>query len=334
MARKVAIIVFAIVVLVGASLVLVSTIQSRYTVLRAYTDDAGGLNEGTSVRLNGIPVGYLDHLLLTDSRDPKRKIEVLMKVQRRFLGDIPQDSLVSVAATNLLGNYYLDIIRGHSSVAVAENGELQTSAAIDPQRLLAQIGNELQEISGIFDRFGKLVAEVPQGHGNIGKWTVEGLNQFDRLSANYNEFLKSLQSSQGNLKKVDEVTAELNTSQARLNDLLAAMRNGQGTVGNLDKAVSQLHDLTAETNKLTAAINSAQGPGARLKQIGDRFDVLAQHVQLATDRVNSGQGTLGQLEVNPQLSTAIAQTGAAFQDLAKGVRQNPKKFLSFSFHLF
>jgi len=46
------------------------------------------------------------------------------------------------------------------------------------------------------------------------------------------------------------------------------------------------------------------------------------------DRVNSGQGTIGQLMVNPQLNEALAGTTREFQEFAKGVRANPRKYIA------
>ena len=50
-------------------------------LLRTYMDDASGIADGTPVRLNGMTVGYLDGLRLTDSRDPKRTVEFDMRVR-------------------------------------------------------------------------------------------------------------------------------------------------------------------------------------------------------------------------------------------------------------
>ena len=47
------------------------------------------------------------------------------------------------------------------------------------------------------------------------------------------------------------------------------------------------------------------------------------------DKINSGQGTIGQLLVNPQLNEALDGTTREFQELAKGLKANPKKFVKF-----
>ena len=70
--------------------------------------------DGTQVRLNGIPIGYLDAQKLTDSRNPQRKVRFDLKVKESYLRDIPADSLVGLASDNLLGEQYIGIHRGKS----------------------------------------------------------------------------------------------------------------------------------------------------------------------------------------------------------------------------
>src|SRR5215472_15521887 len=74
----------------------------RYALLRTYMEDAGGIANGSVVRLNGIAVGYLDQLRLTNSENPKRVVEFDMMVKEKYLRDIPVDSVVAISAANLL----------------------------------------------------------------------------------------------------------------------------------------------------------------------------------------------------------------------------------------
>src|SRR5262245_20551384 len=80
-----------------------------YVVLRTYVDDASGLTLGTKVRIDGIPVGYLDHQRLTGSRDHNRAVEFEMKIRARYLQKIPVDSTVRVVADNLLSDKAINI---------------------------------------------------------------------------------------------------------------------------------------------------------------------------------------------------------------------------------
>jgi phospholipid/cholesterol/gamma-HCH transport system substrate-binding protein len=334
MPRKAAIAAFSVLAVMAATFLFLRELQARYVMLYTYTDDAGGLTEGTSVRLNGIGIGYIDKLTLTNSRDPKRRIEFTMKVRRSKLPDIPRDSLVSVAATNLLGNYFVDIIRGRSRQAVEPGGELASTASVDPNRLLAEMGNELQQIQAIFDRFGKLVTEVGEGLGNIGMWENQGLGQVDQLSEELKKLTTDIQNGHGNLSKLDDVKAQMDGAQARLNDLTAAYQAGQGSAGKLQALSTEFQQLSTEANQLTAQLNSDQAPGKKLNKIQAQIDELQQRLQGTFDRINSGQGTLGQFEVNPQLSESLAVASSEFQTLAKDIRANPRKFLHFHVQLF
>src|ERR1051326_4858609 len=76
--------------------------------LRTYMDDAAALPDGAPVRLNGITIGYLDKLRLTDSRIPARAVEFNMLVQEKYLPDIPVDSVAGISAANLLGDKFIN----------------------------------------------------------------------------------------------------------------------------------------------------------------------------------------------------------------------------------
>src|SRR3954451_14359533 len=65
-------------------------------LLVTYMEDASGMANGTPVRLNGITVGFLDNLRLTGNRDPRRAVEFDLLVKRKFLADIPVDSIAAI----------------------------------------------------------------------------------------------------------------------------------------------------------------------------------------------------------------------------------------------
>src|SRR5258708_13019573 len=98
--------------IVGVLIFLLPSRQNLFTptfVLRTYLDDSSGMTEGAPVRLNGILVGELDQLKLTDSKDPRRIVEIVMNVRRQYLNDIPKDSRAGISASNLLGDKFINI---------------------------------------------------------------------------------------------------------------------------------------------------------------------------------------------------------------------------------
>ena len=95
-------------------------------LLRTYMDDASGIADGSVVRLNGYTVGYLDGVILTTSRDPKRAVEFDMRVQEKYLKDIPVDSVAGISAANLLGDKFINITKGQDTQTVQRGAELKS----------------------------------------------------------------------------------------------------------------------------------------------------------------------------------------------------------------
>ncbi len=86
----------AFVILFVLVFLLTSTrgIFQRNVPLRTYMDDAGALPDGAAVRLNGITIGYLDKLRLTNSRVPARAVEFNMLIHQHHqrAGSTPRRS--------------------------------------------------------------------------------------------------------------------------------------------------------------------------------------------------------------------------------------------------
>lgn len=94
--------------------------------LYTYMDDAAAMADGSPVRLNGITIGYLDRLTLMSSTDPNRAVQFTMMVREKFLVEIPVDSVVTIAAANLLGDKFLNITKGQSPQHVKAGDELRS----------------------------------------------------------------------------------------------------------------------------------------------------------------------------------------------------------------
>src|SRR5258708_20094723 len=74
--------------------------------LRTFMDDSSGMAEGATVRLNGIPVGDVDQLRLSGSKDPRRIVEIIMSVESKYLTEIPKDSMPAIPPSNPLAHQF------------------------------------------------------------------------------------------------------------------------------------------------------------------------------------------------------------------------------------
>jgi phospholipid/cholesterol/gamma-HCH transport system substrate-binding protein len=316
-----------------------------FVLLRTYMEDAGGIADGSVVRLNGISVGYLDKLRLTNSGDRKRTVEFDMMVKESYLGQIPVDSMVGISAANLLGDKFLNITKGSSKQTVRPGAELQSATTQDIPELMASMANLLQSFQGIVNRVDNLLAGVEQGKGNIGK-LLKDEQLYDRLNGIASEgqkLLSDIRTGHGTFSKLiydDELYKQLQSPLKRIDAMLADLQSGQGSAGKLlrDPALyDELHQTVAEIRTLVAGINAGKGTAGKLlkdEQLYGKVNDLLARLTNTVDKINGGQGTLGQLIANPALYESLTGATREFQSLAKDMRANPKKFLTIRLTLF
>jgi phospholipid/cholesterol/gamma-HCH transport system substrate-binding protein len=314
-------------------------------LLRTFMDDASGMSKGSPVRLNGITIGYLDDLVLTNSRDPKRTVEFQMLVQGKYLPDIPVDSVAGISAANLLGDKFINITKGRSGQHVVDGSELPSLQSQDIPELMAQSANVLGTLQTIVNRVDKLLAGVEAGKGNIGKLLKdeELVNRLDGIAEEGQQLLTDVRTGHGTLNKLiydDQLYNELRAPIKRVDAILADLQAGQGTAGKLlkDPALfDEAHESLKEIRGLLTDINAGKGTAGKLvkdEQLYRHLDELVAKFSATVDKINSGQGTVGQLMVNPQLYESLTGMTREFQGVATDIRKNPKKFLTIRLTLF
>lgn len=330
--RKLAIVVLGGCALVAALAFLmfrVKDISPGYVSLRFFLDDAAGLMDGTQVRLNGIPIGYLDAQKLTNSRDPQRKIEFDLKVRERNLWEIPVDSVVGLASDNLLGDQYIGIRRGKSTQHIQADAELGIVQTQDITRMMAQMSHQLDRLQDVATRADKLLSGIDKGSGAIGKIVKDPrLQTGSPASSELDRLMAEVRHGHGTITKLlydDPLDVQLSSPLKRLD---AIMASADATSGKLKEFKDDLERVTTDFQSLQTEIHAGKGSLAKLGELQSRFDELTVKINGMMDRINSGQGTAGQLLVNPQLGEALAGSTREFGELAKGLRANPRKFIA------
>uniref|UniRef100_Q01T55 Mammalian cell entry related domain protein n=1 Tax=Solibacter usitatus (strain Ellin6076) TaxID=234267 RepID=Q01T55_SOLUE len=328
--RRLLVVGIFLAVIGGAAFVFLRTtgFAPGYAGLRTFTDDASGLMDGTQVRLNGIPIGYLETQKLTNSRDPMRKVELDLKVKTAYLARIPSDSVVGLQSDNLLGDLYIAIHRGQSPQPIQANAELRTTQAQDIGKLMARMSQELDRLQSIAERADKLLSGASAGHGSAGKIANDkNLQAAAGISAQIDAILAEAQHGHGSIAKLlyeDPLSVQLQSPMKRFDDIMAAANNRTTQAKGL---TTELNLLTRDFATLQAELSSGKGSFGKVNALQQRFDALAVKWDGMMSRITSGQGTLGQFMVNPQLNEALAGATRELQELAKGLKTNPKKFV-------
>jgi phospholipid/cholesterol/gamma-HCH transport system substrate-binding protein len=320
-------------------------IFTRTFMLRTFMNDSSGMGDGAPVRLNGILVGNVDQLKLSGSKDPGRIVEIDMSVKSEYLTDIPKDSMAGIAASNLLGDKFINITKGTSPQHVQPGDEIRSAPNQDIPELMSQAANLLTQFQSLLGRVNVILSDVEAGKGNIGKF-LKDEELYSRLSASIAEaqqILNDVRTGKGTVSRLiydDSLYQDLRAPLQTITSILSELQQGHGSAGKLLKDPALYDDLrksTAQFNLLIDELQAGKGTAGKLlkdEALYTAINQLVGKVDTTIDKINSGQGTLGQLMVNPQLYESMNGVTRELHQLIKDMRSNPKKFLRIKLALF
>ncbi len=313
--------------------------------LRTFMDDSSGMTENAPVRLNGIPVGDVEALKLSGQKDPRRIVEVDMDIRSSFMAEIPKDSRAGIAASNLLGDKFINITKGTQADHVQPGDEIASVPNQDIPELMAQSANLLAQLQSLLGRANSILNDVEAGKGNIGKF-LKDEELYTRLNsaiAETQQILTDVRTGKGTISRLlydDTLSNDVHAALDKLNAILVEFQQGHGTAGKLFKDEALYTDLRAATtqfNQMLTELQAGKGTAGKLlkdEQLYNQMNQLIAKIDTTIDKVNSGQGTLGQLMVNPQLYETLNGATGELHQLIKDMRANPKKFLSIRLTIF
>ena len=311
-------------------------------VLYTYMRDSAAMTVGSGVRLNGILIGKVTDIRLTNDPDLNR---MTLQIDREHLASIPVDSELGFSAESVLGAKFLNIRRGDEKATIQDGGEIKARDDRDFLEIVQSAMPLLESVQSILNRLDKIVAIVERGEGSIGKLIVseEVYGRVNSLLTDMQKVTHALTTGEGTIGRLlydDALYDDLRQTLARLDAVAAGLQRGEGTAGKLlkDPALyDELRNASAEIRTLMADLNAGKGTAGKLLKDPEMHDRLAgtlDRLNRTMDQINAGQGTLGQLMVNPALYQNLAGTTAEMQQLMKDFRANPKKFLTIQLKLF
>jgi phospholipid/cholesterol/gamma-HCH transport system substrate-binding protein len=322
-----------------------SGLFSRKIILLSYFDNASGLRVGAPVRLQGVDIGNVAGIRVVNNK-PLTPVEVVMKVNTRYLNSLRTDAQTSLETAGVLGETFVEIDSAQARGAEVQNGAvLGTREHPDFQDVVRASQSTLQNMDALLKRLDRIVAFVESGQGSIGKLIYDP-TLYSRLNSTLNEFqsvVSEVSQGKGSIGKLvnsDELYNKANASIDQLNRIIDEIQQGRGSVGKFlkDPALyDNANQTVANFRKVTEDINS--GKGALGKLTSDQ--AFAAKLQNTMDRLSSitedlqaGQGTAGKLLKDPSLYQNSDQMLVETRALIKAIRENPKRYLTFRVRVF
>lgn len=305
----------------------------RYS-LKTVFDNIAGLNEGSQVRIAGVPVGSVTKIDFLGDR-----VEVTFALSRDMRQRVTDQSTAALGSVSLLGESSVDITPSSRGTPVPEWGYVPSGRAPGSiTEVAAQATAGLEEAT-------RLITEIRNGRGTIGRlFSDEGLyNELDAFVTAAQDVANKVNQGQGTLGRLannDAAAKSLEASLQNLQTITARLQAGEGSLGKLlnDDALSRsLTSTTTNLDSLTGRLNRGEGTLGQLitnDQLFMRLNSMSDRLDKLFASLEQGDGTAGQLLHDKQLYENMNKTATELQALVRDIRADPKKYLNVRVSIF
>jgi phospholipid/cholesterol/gamma-HCH transport system substrate-binding protein len=347
---KVGLTVLASSITLGILILLMSGtggVFTRKIVLISYFDNAGGLRQGAPVRLQGVDIGNVSRIeVVADEGRRLTPVEVVLKVNDKYLANIRKDSVTLLATAGVLGETYIDIDSSQAhGPTVQPQDVLPTRDTPDIQDVVRASQSTLQNLDILEKRVDRILAYIESGQGSIGK-VIYDASLYNRLNATVAQFqglVNDVVSGKGSIGKLlvsDQLYQNANNTIDKLNVIIDELNAGKGTAGKFLKdptLYNTANETMSNVKKLTDDINAGKGGLgllAKNQDFANKLQDTMNKLSDLTDRLDSGQGTIGKLLQDDAVYNHADALLQETQSLIKAIRQNPKQYLTIRLKIF
>jgi phospholipid/cholesterol/gamma-HCH transport system substrate-binding protein len=291
--------------------------------LYSYFEDSGGINTDVNVMYNGVKIGRVNSVRLSHLNDPQRAVVVRMQIDQRFLDRIPNDSKSEIVTANFLGDKFIQINRGQSTVPVQAGAVLAHKPATN-----VYVRIDLTTFAAQLRLIDTTLRDIQLGKGGIGEFVMTD-TLYQHLLAGIKEIEKELgaaagtKSSLGSFLYGQELYNKARSTLQQIDKTLAGLQAGRGASGKLLRDSSQYDDLRK-------SMESIRRQMAQIR--GSEFMKSDAAYQLWKSGLASISHGVDEFSTSPLLTDQAPYESmlGATQELGNAIRDfrtNPKKYL-------
>ena len=317
-------------------------------------DSVSGLQEGSNVQLDGVGVGSIAAVDLSEDVR-KNQIEIRIRVEERFAARIREDSMARIRTLGLLGDKYIEISSGSQSFPeVPEGGTIGTAPVADVDRLRASGEDLVNNVTRITEQLTTILGRMERGEGILGeltkdvepnrKVTTEFIATLDSIRAMFDEFREG----EGPLPRMlgDRALGDkLESTVTRLDSLLGQAESGEGalsmlltdgaqkerldrTLVSLERTAVNLESASESLREERALLPKLLGDEAYGDKLSGELESLLQNLSNVAEKIDHGTGSAAQIINDPQLYQAMKDIVTGIDEsaiLRRLIRNRQKK---------
>lgn len=323
----------------------VGFLTSRYE-LKTYFSSAGGVREGSEVRLAGIPVGNVAEIRISPYNDPSRAVEIDMRLSRHFQDQIRQDSVATLETAGLLGEAYVDISRGGPGKQILhDGGVVQGHEEADIKQIVQNANDVVSNLRVLSSTLNNITTQIKSGQGSVGRLIYDPTfyNKLNASASSVENLVNHVESGQGTVGKLVTDEALYNRAVGTLDHVDSVLNDIQHGNGSMAKFINDpsvydnVKQLVTRANTMMDNVNKGQGTLGKLvtdKELYNRMNSAFAHVDTITGRMAQGEGTLGKLSTDPSMYNSLSDSARSLESFLAEFRKNPRKYLTLHLRIF
>ena len=305
--------------------------------------NAAGLAEDNPVQLNGVTVGKVDRILLSE-RPESELLEVRISIERRYASRLRRDSLARIKTLGLLGDKYVEITSGSPGALLLNPGEeIPAALPTDVDDLIASGADVVDYVVSTAQSLSTILTRMERGEGLLGELVAE--REDKRITDTVIRTLESIErltnqveAGEGVLGRLltdEDMGDQLASSLDSIDETLTLLREGDGLAPALlhdaelktrfESTMADTEVAAADLRAIAADLRGADGLLPRLlndEELGESLttevEQLLKRLNSTLEQVSEGDGTAAKLINDPAIYEAL-------DDLVVGI--NESKFL-------
>ena len=344
-ARKVGLLLLVALALGMAAIFLVGEKRNLFSQKSDYFirfDSVPGLSAGSNVQLDGVGVGSVEAIDLSENVE-QNQIVVAIRVEARFAARIREDSLARIRTLGLLGDKYIEISSGSPRFPeVPEGGTIGTAPMADVDRLRSSGEDLVNNVTRITEQLTTILGRMERGEGILGeltkdvepdrKVTTELIATLDSIRGMFDDFREG----DGPLPRLlnDRALGEkLEGTVGRLDSLLAKTDSGEGalsmlltdgeqkerlerSLASIERTAANLESVTNSLREERALLPKLLGDEAYGEKLSADLQSLVENLNRVAEKLDRGPGSAAQMINDPELYQAMKDIVAGIDESA------------------
>jgi phospholipid/cholesterol/gamma-HCH transport system substrate-binding protein len=249
-----------------------------------------GLKSGSNVRFNGVKVGIVKAVSLTNDST----VRVDMQIEESKHAFIFKNAVAAISSDGLMGDKLINLTSGKGNSVRAENNDIITGR--DPlvtDEVMQTLNATNENVKVISDNLKVLTTNLNSENG-----TIQVLYKDPEMANN-------LKSSFNNLNQLTGKVLAVSTS---LQQITTQIQNGDGALGEV------LYDTTLG-NDLSHTLS-------KLKETSDELNMVSGQLSVTMKNVNSGKGAVNLILTDTAFSSNIQQSLLNIKSASRSMDQD------------